>query len=111
MIDATNPVAFLDPNSPDAKDPSNPLAANGIKAIDLGGRHSSAVFREFVPGALVVKAFIISMRTSYRSRQYQASASCSIRAMMPAQKPKFGRLSNARAISRLTSVCWMLARR
>jgi 8-hydroxy-5-deazaflavin:NADPH oxidoreductase len=57
VIDATNPVAFLDPNSPDAKDPSYPLAANGIKAIDLGGRHSSAVFREFVPGALVVKAF------------------------------------------------------
>jgi len=57
VIDATNPVAFLDPNSPDAKDPSNPLAAYGIKAIDLGGRHSSAVFREFVPGALVVKAF------------------------------------------------------
>ena len=57
VIDATNPVAFLDPNSPDAKDPRDPLAAYGIKAIDLGGRHSSAVFREFVPGALVVKAF------------------------------------------------------
>src|SRR6266481_5104812 len=57
VIDATNPVAFLDPNSPDAKDPSNPLAAYGIKAIDLGGKHSSEVFREFVPGARVVKAF------------------------------------------------------
>ena len=57
VIDATNPVAFLDPNSPDAKDPSNPLAAYGIKAIDLGGRYSSEVFREFVPGARVVKAF------------------------------------------------------
>ena len=42
---------------PDAKDPTNPLAAYGIKAIDLGGKHSSAVFREFVPGARVVKAF------------------------------------------------------
>ena len=57
VIDGTNPVEFLDPNSPDAKDPSNPLAAYGIKAVDLGGRYSSEVFREFVPGARVVKAF------------------------------------------------------
>ena len=57
VIDGTNPVAFLDPDSPDAKDSSNPLAAYGIKAIDLGGKHSSEVFREFVPGARVVKAF------------------------------------------------------
>jgi predicted dinucleotide-binding enzyme len=57
VIDGTNPVAFLDPDSPDAKDPSNPLAAYGIKAIDLGGKHSSEVFRKFVPGARVVKAF------------------------------------------------------
>src|ERR1700722_1337826 len=58
VIDGTNPVAFLDPDSPDAKDPTNPLAAYGIKAIDLGGKHSSQVFRTFVPGARVVKAFI-----------------------------------------------------
>jgi predicted dinucleotide-binding enzyme len=57
VIDGTNPVAFLDKDSPDAKDPSNPLAAYGIKAIDLGGKHSSEVFREFAPGARVVKAF------------------------------------------------------
>ena len=57
VIDSTNPVAFLDPDSPDAKDPTNPLAAYGIKAIDLGGKHSSQVFRTFVPGARVVKAF------------------------------------------------------
>ena len=57
VIDSTNPVEFLDPNSPDAKDPSNPLAAYGIRAIDLGGKHSSEVVREFVPGARVVKAF------------------------------------------------------
>jgi 8-hydroxy-5-deazaflavin:NADPH oxidoreductase len=57
VIDGTNPVAFLDPNSQDAKDPNNPLAAYGIKAIDLGGKHSSQVFRSFVPGARVVKAF------------------------------------------------------
>jgi 8-hydroxy-5-deazaflavin:NADPH oxidoreductase len=55
VIDGTNPVAFLDPT--DAKDPTNPLAAYGIKAIDLGGKHSSQVFRTFVPGARVVKAF------------------------------------------------------
>ena len=57
VVDGTNPVAFLDPNSPDAKDPNNPLAAYGIKAIDRGGKHSSEVFREFVPGARIVKAF------------------------------------------------------
>ncbi|MEN1833761.1 NADPH-dependent F420 reductase [Pseudomonas lijiangensis] len=57
VIDGTNPVEFLDPNSPDANDPSNPLAAYGIKAIDLGDKHSSYVFSQFVPGARVVKAF------------------------------------------------------
>src|SRR6266404_6372264 len=57
VIDGTNPVQFLDPDSPDAKDPNNPLAAYGIKVIDLGGKHSSEVFRDFVPGARVVKAF------------------------------------------------------
>ena len=57
VIDGTNPVAFLDPDSAEAKDPSNPLAAYGIKAIDLGGKHSSEVFRRFVPGARFVKAF------------------------------------------------------
>jgi len=57
VIDGTNPVALLDPDSPDAKDPNNPLAAYGIKAIDLGGKHSSEAFRKFVPGARVVKAF------------------------------------------------------
>ncbi|WP_376706274.1 NAD(P)-binding domain-containing protein (plasmid) [Mesorhizobium sp. ISC25] len=57
VIDGTNAVEFLDPDSPDAKDPNNPLAAYGIKAIDLGGKHSSEVFRKFVPGAHIVKAF------------------------------------------------------
>jgi 8-hydroxy-5-deazaflavin:NADPH oxidoreductase len=57
VIDGANPVEFLAPDSPDVKDPSNPLAAYGIKAIDLGGRHSSGVFCDFVPGARVVKAF------------------------------------------------------
>src|ERR1700751_5339724 len=56
VIDGTNPVAFLDPDSPDAKDPTNPLAAYGIKAIDLGGKHSTQVFPPFVPAARVVKA-------------------------------------------------------
>jgi 8-hydroxy-5-deazaflavin:NADPH oxidoreductase len=57
VIDGTNAVAFLDPGAPDAKDLNNPLAAYGIKAIALGGKHSSEVFREFVPDARVVKAF------------------------------------------------------
>jgi len=57
VIDGTNPVEFLDPNSPDAQDPNNPLAAYGIKAVDLGGKYSSEVFQQFVPGARVVKAF------------------------------------------------------
>jgi hypothetical protein len=57
VIDGTNPVEFLDPTSPDASDPSNPLAAYGIKAVDLGPKYSSEVFRQFVPGARVVKAF------------------------------------------------------
>jgi len=57
VVDGTNPVEFLDPNSPDAKDPNNPLAAYGIKAVDLGGRYSSSLVRELVPGARLVKAF------------------------------------------------------
>jgi predicted dinucleotide-binding enzyme len=57
VIDGTNPVEFLDPNSSDAKDPTNPLAAYGIKAVDLGDQYSSEVFRNLVPGARVVKAF------------------------------------------------------
>ncbi|MEZ0236583.1 MAG: NADPH-dependent F420 reductase [Methylophilaceae bacterium] len=56
VIDGTNPVEFLKPDSPDMNDTSNPLAAYGIKAIDLGGKYSSEVFCEFVPGARVVKA-------------------------------------------------------
>ena len=57
VIDGTNPVEFLDPNGPDANDPTNPFAAYGIKAVDLGKAHSSAVFQQSVPGARVVKAF------------------------------------------------------
>jgi predicted dinucleotide-binding enzyme len=57
IVDSTNPVEFIDPNSSDANDPSNPLAAYGIKAIDLGGKYSSEVFKQYVPGARVVKAF------------------------------------------------------
>jgi predicted dinucleotide-binding enzyme len=58
VIDGTNPVEFFDPTtSPDANDASNPLAAYGIKAVDLGGRPSSLLIQQFVPGARVVKAF------------------------------------------------------
>ena len=57
VVDATNPVAFLEPNSPDTRDPTNPLAAFGIKAIDLHGQASSEVVAKLAPGARVVKAF------------------------------------------------------
>jgi predicted dinucleotide-binding enzyme len=57
VIDGTNPVLFLEPGSPEASDPTNPLAAYGIKAVDLGDAHSSAVVTQLVPGARVVKAF------------------------------------------------------
>lgn len=56
VIDGNNPLVDIDPNSPDANDPANPLAAYGIKAIDIGDRSSSSVFSELVPGARVVKA-------------------------------------------------------
>jgi predicted dinucleotide-binding enzyme len=57
VVDGTNPVEWIDPDSPDASDPSNPLAAYGIRPVDLGGRHSSSVVRDLVPGARLVKAF------------------------------------------------------
>jgi predicted dinucleotide-binding enzyme len=57
VVDTTNPIEFLDPDSPEANDPSNPLAAYGIRAIDLGRRYSSELVAEFVPGARLVKAF------------------------------------------------------
>ncbi|AIO35038.1 NAD binding domain of 6-phosphogluconate dehydrogenase family protein [Burkholderia cenocepacia] len=57
VVDGTNPVEWIEPDSPDANDPSNPLAAYGIKPVDLGGRHSSSVVRDLVPGARLVKAF------------------------------------------------------
>ncbi|NPT58479.1 NADP oxidoreductase [Paraburkholderia sp. 5N] len=57
VVDGTNPVEWIDPDSPDANDPSNPLAVYGIKPVDLGGRHSSSVVRDLVPGARLVKAF------------------------------------------------------
>ena len=57
VVDCTNPIEWIDPNSPDAKDPGNPLGFLGLKAVDLKGRHSSAVVRGLVPGARLVKAF------------------------------------------------------
>ena len=57
VIDATNAVEFLEPGSPETKDPSNPLAAYGIRAVDLGDTYSSAILRDLVPGARVVIAF------------------------------------------------------
>ena len=57
VVDATNAVEFLEPGSPETKDPNNPLAAFGIRAVDLGDTYSSAIVRELVPGARLVKAF------------------------------------------------------
>jgi predicted dinucleotide-binding enzyme len=58
VIDGTNPVEFFDPaTSPDADDPTNPLAAYGIKPVDLHGKHSSQIIQHLVPGARLVKAF------------------------------------------------------
>lgn len=57
LIDATNPVDFLAPGSPDATDPGNPLGAMGLKAIDLQGRLSSEIVAELAPGARVIKTF------------------------------------------------------
>lgn len=57
LIDATNAVDFLAPDSPEALDPENPLGALGLKAIDLNGRSSSDIVAELVPTARVVKTF------------------------------------------------------
>jgi predicted dinucleotide-binding enzyme len=56
VIDGTNAVEFLVPGSPEASDPTNPLAAYGIRALDLGSRASSDIVRGLLPGARVVKA-------------------------------------------------------
>jgi predicted dinucleotide-binding enzyme len=55
VVDATNAIEFLEPGSPE--DPSNPLATYGIRALDLEDTFSSAILRELVPGARLVKAF------------------------------------------------------
>ena len=55
VVDTTNPVEFLDPDSP--ADPSNPLAAYGIRVVDLGDKYSSEIDAERIPGARLVKAF------------------------------------------------------
>jgi 8-hydroxy-5-deazaflavin:NADPH oxidoreductase len=34
VVDCTNPVEWISPDSPDARDPGNPLAALGLKAVD-----------------------------------------------------------------------------
>lgn len=57
VVDATNPLAVVDPGSPEAADPDDPLAASGVRAIDTGGLPSSEVVRYLVPGARLVKAF------------------------------------------------------
>jgi predicted dinucleotide-binding enzyme len=57
VIDATNPLEFLAPDAPERKDPNNPFAALGVKLADLGGRVSSEIVADLVPGARLVKTF------------------------------------------------------
>jgi len=57
LIDATNAVEFLAPDSPDVTDPANPFGFMGLKAADIGGRNSSEMVAEWAPGARVVKTF------------------------------------------------------
>jgi 8-hydroxy-5-deazaflavin:NADPH oxidoreductase len=57
LIDATNALDYIDPNSPDAQDPKNPLAQFGVKPVNIGNRTSSEIVAELAPGAKVVKAF------------------------------------------------------
>jgi predicted dinucleotide-binding enzyme len=57
VVDATNPLEFLAPDAPEREDPANPFAAFGVKLADLGGRVSSEIVAELVPGARVVKTF------------------------------------------------------
>jgi predicted dinucleotide-binding enzyme len=57
VIDATNPLEAIEPGSPAARDTANPLAAFGVRLVDLGGKYSSEVVASLTPGALLVKAF------------------------------------------------------
>ncbi len=57
VVDATNPLEMIDPDSPDAHDPANPFAAHGARLVDTGGRTSSEVVRDLAQGARLVKAF------------------------------------------------------
>jgi len=57
LVDASNPVIFLAPDSPELQDPANPLGAMGLKAADTQGRSSSEIVSELAAGARVVKSF------------------------------------------------------
>ena len=57
LVDASNAVVFLAPDSPELNDPANPLAAMGLKPADTQGRTSSEIVSELAPGARVVKTF------------------------------------------------------
>lgn len=57
VVDATNPLAAIDPDSPDATDIANPFAGYGFMVVDTGGRPSSELVGKLVPGARLVKAF------------------------------------------------------
>jgi F420-dependent NADP oxidoreductase-like protein len=105
VIDGTNPVAYLDPDSPDAKDPTNPLAAYGIKAIDLGGKHSAKYSARSFRAHAWSRHSTTSTPTSCPSRRRRVvKGSCSIRATTPMRRPRSANFSNALAISRSTLV-------
>ncbi|RWX12945.1 NADP oxidoreductase [Rhizobium leguminosarum] len=57
VIDATNPLIAIEPGSAEATDPKNPFGAFGFRLADTGGRPSSVLVSEMMPGALLVKAF------------------------------------------------------
>jgi hypothetical protein len=106
VIDSTNPVAFLDPDSPDAKDPTNPLAAYGIKAIDLGGKHPAKFSARSFQVRASSRHSTTSTPTSCQSLRCRVvKGSYSIRATTPTRRPRSANFSNAPAIFWSTSVC------
>jgi predicted dinucleotide-binding enzyme len=87
-------------------DATNAVAIYGIKLIDLGGKHSSEAFRQFVPGARVVKAFNhLDAKVLPKPELSGGQRSSFIPGTMPMRKVRSARSSNRQAISPLTSVC------
>jgi len=49
VIDGNNPLVDIDPNSPDASDAANPLAAYGIKSVDMAAGLPVPCFPNWFP--------------------------------------------------------------